>query len=444
MASTDSEQNIPRSLISDGWPNDKAAVPELARPYWSVRHELTTHDGLLFKQDRVIIPSCLRESLLNKLHAAHRGSEFTLRHARNCVFWPGLSSQITDMCQSCVICAQHAHQHPREPLQPYPVPTLPWQLVSQDLFELNGLAYLVTVDHYSDFYELDKLPTIQSSAVIQATKQHFSRHGIPHTLIADNGTQFTSDLFKTFAKTYQFNHITSSPYWSQSNGRAEAAVKSAKNILLTAEDVDLALLSVRNTPPAGHTFSPAQRLFGRVLRSDLPQLAHTLEPFTPSRDTVVADHIHRKLKQKNAYDKHASTPLPDLPPGSYVYAKPPPNSSSKAWIQGKVVGPAGPRSYLIDTGNRQIRRTRVQVQLALPRYMSTSPPCNRAEPALPDKLLPNSLTATTLPSQTLPRPTAGSLSTPSSEAVAPVPPTPGETTPTVCSTPPNSDISFKP
>ena len=172
---------------------------------------------------------------------------------------------------------------------------------------------MVTVDHYSDFYELDKLPTIQSSAVIQATKQHFSRHGIPHTLITDNGAQFTSDLFKTFTKMYQFNHITSSPYWSQSNGRAEAAVKSAKHILLTAEDVDLALLSVWNTPPAGHTFSPAQRLFGRVLRSDLPQLAHTLEPFTPSHDTVVADHIHRKLKQKNAYDKHLSpTFLPEV------------------------------------------------------------------------------------------------------------------------------------
>lgn len=31
-------------------------------------------------------------------------------------------------------------------------------------------AYLVTVDHYSDFYEIDQLPTIQSSAVIQASK----------------------------------------------------------------------------------------------------------------------------------------------------------------------------------------------------------------------------------------------------------------------------------
>ena len=73
-ASQDPEQIILHSLIGMGWPDDKAAVPELARPYWSVRHELTAHDGLLFKQDRVVIPSSLRECLLRKLHAAHRGS----------------------------------------------------------------------------------------------------------------------------------------------------------------------------------------------------------------------------------------------------------------------------------------------------------------------------------------------------------------------------------
>jgi hypothetical protein len=120
-------------------------------------------------------------------------------------------------------------------------PALPWQLVSQDLFQLDGVTYLVTVEHCSDFYEIDKLPNIQSPTVIQATKKHFSHYGVPHTLITDNGT---SDL--EFSSKYKFHHITSSPYWSQSNGRAEAAVKSAKHIWLTADDVDIALLSVRS------------------------------------------------------------------------------------------------------------------------------------------------------------------------------------------------------
>lgn len=44
--------------------------------------------------------------------------------------------------------------------------------------------------------------------------------------------------------------------------------------------------------PQGHTYSPALRLFGRVLRRDLPQTADALEPATPPRDTVVQEHIN--------------------------------------------------------------------------------------------------------------------------------------------------------
>lgn len=209
--------------------------------------------------------------------------------------------------------------------------------------------------------------------------------------LTDNRAQYTSELFKEFARTYKFNHITSSPYWSQSNGRAEAAVKSAKQILRTAKDVDLALLSVRNTPPSSHTFSPAQRLFGRALRSNLPQPPVTVESSKLQCDTVVTEHLHRKLQQKQAYDKHAGQPLPDFPPGSYVYAKPPPNSPSKECISGHIIGFAGPRSYFIKTGSRQIRRNRVQVQLAPPSSTIASPHQTNTTPLLPEKLRPNPL-----------------------------------------------------
>ena len=216
-AATDREQTGLRTLVESGWPTDKASVPESVRPYWDVRSELKSHEELFYKQDRVVIPITLHSSILHKLHAAHRGPDFTLRHARNTVFWPGLTPQVKDMFTNCPTCAQHTQQHPREPLQPYPVPTLPWQLVSQDLFELNGRAYLITVDHYSDYYEVDHLPTTQSTAVIQATQQHFGRHGVLHTFITDNGPQYTSDLFKVFTPKYKFNHVTSSTYWAQSN-----------------------------------------------------------------------------------------------------------------------------------------------------------------------------------------------------------------------------------
>lgn len=49
------------------------------------------------------------------------------------------------------------------------------------------------------------------------------------------------------------HHLGRPTHKGISGSPAEAAVKSAKRILLTADDVDLALLSVRDTPPAGHT-----------------------------------------------------------------------------------------------------------------------------------------------------------------------------------------------
>lgn len=54
-SSTDPQQLALRSLIESGWPSDKTAIPVLVHPYCSVRHELTVHEGLLIKQDRVIV-----------------------------------------------------------------------------------------------------------------------------------------------------------------------------------------------------------------------------------------------------------------------------------------------------------------------------------------------------------------------------------------------------
>ena len=113
------------------------------------------------------------------------------------------------MFKNRIIYAQCTQQHTQEQLQPLCVPTLPCQLVSHNLFELNGLAHVVTMDHYSDYYELDRLPRIQSSAVVQGTRLHFGCNGALHSLTTVNGPQITSELFKTLGIKYGFNYITS-------------------------------------------------------------------------------------------------------------------------------------------------------------------------------------------------------------------------------------------
>ena len=97
---------------------------------------------------------------------------------------------------------------------------------------------------------------------------------------SDNGPQFTTYRKWTsvhniqtmgLSSNWEFEHTTSSPYHSQSNGKAESSVKRAKQMLKRAADPQLALLECRNTITAGMTTSPIQRLFNISTRSTLPQ-----------------------------------------------------------------------------------------------------------------------------------------------------------------------------
>lgn len=54
-----------------------------------------------------------------------------------------------------------------------------------------------------------------------AFEKKIARHGIPVTLVSDNGPQFSGLTFKEFVKQYGFEHITSSPYYPQANVSAE-------------------------------------------------------------------------------------------------------------------------------------------------------------------------------------------------------------------------------
>ena len=138
------------------------------------------------------------------------------------------------------------------------------------------------VDYWSSYFEVQELHRTTSSSVINAFKVQFARHGIPDTLVTDNGTQFTSAEFDAFATKWDFTHCTSSPRYPQSNGKVENAVKTCKALLKKAKadntDPLLALLDWRNTPTEGIGTSPAQRLMGRCTRTLLPTHQNLLKP----------------------------------------------------------------------------------------------------------------------------------------------------------------------
>ena len=117
------------------------------------------------------------------------------------------------------------------------LPKYPWQVVGKDLFELNKSNYLLVVDYFSKYPEVLQLKSTTSVSVISALKSVFSRHGIPEVVRSDNGPQYSSAEFMSFASSYGFQHLASSPKFLQSNGQAERSVQTIKNLLKKSDDL---------------------------------------------------------------------------------------------------------------------------------------------------------------------------------------------------------------
>ena len=85
-------------------------------------------------------------------------------------------------------------QSPKQ-LQPHEIPYQPWAKVGVDMFELGSTKYVITVDYYLNFFEVDSVKYVISSTVIRKMKVAFARHGISDIVVSDNGLQFSSQEF---------------------------------------------------------------------------------------------------------------------------------------------------------------------------------------------------------------------------------------------------------
>ena len=73
--SQDDELQLVSRLIAAGWPYTKHSVPAMAHPYFSCKDELAVQNALVFKGDRIVIPTALRSQMIRKIHSSHLGVE---------------------------------------------------------------------------------------------------------------------------------------------------------------------------------------------------------------------------------------------------------------------------------------------------------------------------------------------------------------------------------
>ena len=338
-----------KTYCKEGWPT-RQEVPGAVLPFYSVSAEMSVENDLLLRGRRIVIPSCMRLSMLDKLHTGHQGITKCRERARESVWWPGLSKQLEELVKNCPECTKSQKQR-AQPLIVSSFPELPWQKVATDLFEWKRENYLLIVDYYSRYIEIALLKGTSAEEVIKHTKSIFARHGIPELVISDNGPQYSSEAYAQFASEYQFKHMTSSPYHPQGNGEAERAVGTVKGLLKKESDPYIAILSYRSTP-LQNGFSPAELLMSRKLRTVVPITREQRRPQVPDIDTLKEREKQLKDRQKRNFDKrHGVRDLPQLIPGDLVWM---PDREEEAVVEEEVA----PRSYDVSTSGGTLRRNR--------------------------------------------------------------------------------------
>ena len=99
------------------------------------------------------------------------------------------------MVKGCRFCLEKQPRQ-KEPLTTTELPLRPFQQVAADLSQHNGQKYLVVFDYYSRYFEICHLPLITSEVVIGRMNNIFAHHGVPETVVTDDGRQFTASEFQ--------------------------------------------------------------------------------------------------------------------------------------------------------------------------------------------------------------------------------------------------------
>jgi hypothetical protein len=185
------------AAIESGFSQPRQSLAHHIRQFWKIRHDLSVDDGLILFKNRLLIPQAARSNILKLLHAAHQGIVRTKRRARQSVFWPGISNEISTLIEGCAACQERLATQQQEPMMSDPLPTRVFEDTSADLFQSGRLHVLVYADRLSGWPVIHRWmrdPTARE--VTQAIIGNFVDLGVPVRIRTDNGPQFAAGIFQ--------------------------------------------------------------------------------------------------------------------------------------------------------------------------------------------------------------------------------------------------------
>ena len=321
--------------------------------YLSVKNELCTLGKLVMRGTRIVIPQSLRGETLRLAHEGHQGIVKMKNRLRTKVWWPKMEHDAEQVCKTCHGCQVVGEFCTPEPMQRVEPPSGPWQDIAIDVLGPlpSGENLLVVVDYYSRFFEVVVMHSTSSQKTIEALTPIFTRYGYPFSLKSDNASQFVSVEFETFLTGHGIQHRKSPPLWPQANGEVKGQNRTLLKSLKVAEaegkkwkdELEKFLLAYRTTPHSSTGATPAFLMFGRELKTKLPEL----RPNKSVLDESIRDRDwNQKLASKMYADKQRHAVDNQVAPGDKVLLK-------NTKLSGKLASNFETKPYTVQTKEGQ-------------------------------------------------------------------------------------------
>lgn len=167
-----------------------------------------------------------QQEIINKHHDGktnHRGINETYLALSHKYYWPKMREHITKFINECTICGQAKYD--RNPIKQQfklvPPASKPFDTVHLDLLTIQSEKFLTIVDSFSKYAQAYYLRDGTAISVVQALLSFCTHHGIPITIVTDNGTEFTNQLIAEFMRLHRIQHHRVAPHTPNENGIVE-------------------------------------------------------------------------------------------------------------------------------------------------------------------------------------------------------------------------------
>jgi len=142
----------------------------------------------------------------------HRGIDETVSHIKRQIYFPCLKERVSQLINKCDICQTLKYdRQPQKPIfQLTETPNKPLDIVHIDLYSINNKTILTIIDKFSKFAEGYTIPSRDSINITKHMMFFFKTHGIPKTIVCDQGPEFAGIIFKELCNQYNITlHVTS-------------------------------------------------------------------------------------------------------------------------------------------------------------------------------------------------------------------------------------------